>query len=172
MPLMPFQCWPFGRDYVQGWIGGGTAWDLARAGEAAAIDYALGQLRELFGGRVDRLFAGGGSLVTHWDADPWIRGAYCYARAGSVPGARSAGDAIGGRAPDVRRRGLQRPLCRHPGGRLDQRPGGGEGGGGDRLSLARSTANSAASPFSATGRRPAVCDLARPLAPDREPGHA
>ena len=91
LPLMPFQCWPFGRDYVQGWIGGGVAWDLARAGEAAAIDYALSQLRELFGGRVDRLFAGGGSLVTHWDADPWIRGAYCYA----VPGQSQARDRLG-----------------------------------------------------------------------------
>jgi len=80
--LMPFQCWPFGRDYVQGWVGGGVAWDLAHEGEAAAIDYALSQLRELFGGRVDRLFAGGGSLVTHWDADPLIRGAYCYALTG------------------------------------------------------------------------------------------
>jgi monoamine oxidase len=91
LPLMPFQCWPFGRDYVQGWIGGGVAWDLARAGEAAAVDYALGQLRDLFGGRVDRLFAGGGTLVTHWDADPWIRGAYCYA----VPGAWHARDHLG-----------------------------------------------------------------------------
>jgi len=89
--LMPFQCWPFGRDYVQGWIGGGVAWDLARAGEAAAIDHALSQLRDLFGGRVDRLFAGGGTLVTHWDADPWIRGAYCYA----VPGQSRARDLLG-----------------------------------------------------------------------------
>jgi monoamine oxidase len=88
LPLMPFQCWPFGRDYVQGWIGGGTAWQLARDGEAAAIDYALGELRALFGGRVDRLFAGGGTLVTHWDADPWIKGAYCYA----VPGQSQARD--------------------------------------------------------------------------------
>src|SRR6202000_2247538 len=56
LPLMPFQCWPFGRDYVQGWIGARIPWDLALAGEAAAIDYALGQLRALFGGRVDRLF--------------------------------------------------------------------------------------------------------------------
>jgi monoamine oxidase len=90
LPLMPFQCWPFGRDYVQGWIGGSTAWQLARDGEAAAIDYALGQLRELFGSRVDRLFAGGGSLVTRWDADPWIRGAYCYA----VPGQSQARDRL------------------------------------------------------------------------------
>jgi monoamine oxidase len=88
--LMPFQCWPFGRDYVQGWIGGGIAWDLARAGEAAAIDHALGELRAIFGGRVDRVFAGGGTLVTHWDADPWIRGAYCYA----VPGQSQARDRL------------------------------------------------------------------------------
>ena len=90
-PLMPFQCWPFGRDYVQGWIGGSTAWALARQGEAAAVDFALGYLRQVFGGRVDRLFAGGATLVTHWDADPWVRGAYCYA----VPGAAFARDALG-----------------------------------------------------------------------------
>ncbi|WP_428484344.1 flavin monoamine oxidase family protein [Rhodopila sp.] len=89
-PLMPFQCWPFGRDYVQGWIGGSVAWELARQGEAAAVDFALGYLRALFGGRVDRLFAGGASLVTRWDSDPWVRGAYCYA----TPGAALARDAL------------------------------------------------------------------------------
>ena len=50
-PLMPFQCWPFGRDYVQGWIGGSVAWDLARQGEAAAVDFALSYLRKAFGGQ-------------------------------------------------------------------------------------------------------------------------
>lgn len=88
--LMPFQCWPFGRDYVQGWIGGHMAWDLAHAGEAAAIDHALSELRIIFGGRVDRLFRGGGTLVTRWDADPWVRGAYCYA----VPGQALARDRL------------------------------------------------------------------------------
>lgn len=83
-PLMPFQCWPFGRDYVQGWIGGSHAWDLARAGEAATVDFALSYLRDLFGSQVDRVFAGGATLVTHWDADPWARGVYCYARVGSA----------------------------------------------------------------------------------------
>lgn len=76
--LMPFQCWPFGRDYVQGWIGGSIASDLARAGEAAIVDHALGQLRALFGGRVDSLFGGGAHLITRWDADPWALGAYSY----------------------------------------------------------------------------------------------
>ena len=78
-PFVPFQFWPFGRDYVQGWIGGPLAWDLAAAGEDAIVDHAMGQLRALFGNRVDRLFAGGGRFVTGWDADPWVRGAYCYA---------------------------------------------------------------------------------------------
>jgi monoamine oxidase len=31
-PTMGFQCWPYKRDYVQGWVGGPVAWDLARAG--------------------------------------------------------------------------------------------------------------------------------------------
>jgi monoamine oxidase len=83
-PTMGFQCWPYKRDYVQGWIGGPVAWELARAGEAAAVDFALGQLRALFGGRVDRLFARAPSLVTRWDADPFVRGAYSFARPGDA----------------------------------------------------------------------------------------
>ncbi|HSU05562.1 MAG TPA: FAD-dependent oxidoreductase, partial [Acetobacteraceae bacterium] len=87
-PFMPFQCWPYGRDYVQGWIGGSAAWELARAGDVAAVDFAVGELRRSFGARVDNLFAGGPALVTHWDADPWVRGAYAYALPGSA-GARA-----------------------------------------------------------------------------------
>ena len=87
-PTMNFQCWPHGRDYVQGWIGGATSWELAREGEAAAVDFALGQLRAMFGARVDRLFAGGATLVTRWDADPWVRGAYSLRAAGRRRGAR------------------------------------------------------------------------------------
>ena len=83
-PTMGFQCWPHQRDYVQGWVGGPMAWELARAGEAAAVDFALGQLRALFGGRVDRLFAGGQRLVTRWDADPFVRGAYSFVRPGDA----------------------------------------------------------------------------------------
>jgi monoamine oxidase len=83
-PTMAFQCWPYGRDYVQGWIGGSTAWHLVAEGEAAVEAFALDQLRALFGSRVDRVFSGGGRLVTRWDADPWIRGAYSYARPGQA----------------------------------------------------------------------------------------
>jgi monoamine oxidase len=94
-PLMPFQCWPFGRDYVQGWVGGSTAWDLARVGEDAVADYALGQLRDLFGSQVDKVFAGGGRLVTHWDTDPHVRGAYCYAVPGQADARLRLGEPVG-----------------------------------------------------------------------------
>jgi monoamine oxidase len=95
-PTMIFQCWPFGRDYVQGWIGGDAAWALARAGEDAATDFALGELRRMFGGRVDALFTGGSRLVTHWDADPWVRGAYCYATVGHADARTRLGQPLGG----------------------------------------------------------------------------
>ena len=94
-PTMSFQCWPYGRDYVQGWIGGSPAWELAREGEAAAVDFALSQLRAMFGARVDRLFASGASLVTHWDADPWVRGAYSFARPGDAEARAGLGRPIG-----------------------------------------------------------------------------
>lgn len=80
--LVPFQCWPYSRDYVQGWIGGAAAWELAEAGDAAAVDFALERLRVIFGSRVDRLFRRGGYLVTHWEADPFVRGAYSWVRVG------------------------------------------------------------------------------------------
>jgi monoamine oxidase len=93
--LVPFQCWPYGRDYVQGWIGGAVAWDLARAGEAAAVDFALAQLRTIFGGRVDKLFSGGTHLVTHWEADPFVRGAYSYVPVGNADARVRLGQPLG-----------------------------------------------------------------------------
>lgn len=93
--LIPFQCWPFGRDYVQGWIGAETAWALAREGEAAAVEFTLAQLREIFGGRVDRLFAGCPRLVTRWDADPWTRGTYSWAPVGQTGARRRLAEPLG-----------------------------------------------------------------------------
>lgn len=82
--LVPLQCWPHGRDYVQGWIGAGTAWALLREGDAAAVDFTRGELRRLFGGRADALFADAPSLVTQWGADPLTLGAYAYATPGNA----------------------------------------------------------------------------------------
>lgn len=93
--LVPFQCWPYGRDYVQGWIGGAVAWDLARAGDEAAVDFALERLRTIFGGRVDTLFQGGRHLVTHWEADPFVRGAYSWVKVGQADARTRLGQPFG-----------------------------------------------------------------------------
>ncbi|MBV8397885.1 MAG: FAD-dependent oxidoreductase, partial [Acetobacteraceae bacterium] len=44
-PTMIFSFWPFGRDHVIGWIGGGASWDLMREGPNAAVDFARSELR-------------------------------------------------------------------------------------------------------------------------------
>ena len=80
-PPMLFHAWPFGYDYVIGFVGGRAAWGLAEAGPQAAEDFARERLRALFGARADRAFAPG-AVVTGWGTDPWFRGAYCFARPG------------------------------------------------------------------------------------------
>ena len=122
-PTMGFQCWPHRRDYVQGWVGGPMAWELARAGEAAAVDFALGQLRSLFGGRVDRLFAGG-QRAGHALGCRSVRARRLLVRApGRCRCAHGARPAAGRRPPAVRRRGVPRRDGRHRRGRVDQRTG-------------------------------------------------
>jgi monoamine oxidase len=91
-PFMVFQCWQFGRPTVQSWIGGSPARDLERAGDDAAADFMLSELRAMFGGRVDRLFADGARVVTRWSRDALFGGCYAYA----VPG-RTAARAVLGR---------------------------------------------------------------------------
>jgi monoamine oxidase len=92
---MIFQCWPHARDYVQGWVGGSTAWALAREGEPAAIDFTLSQLRGIFGSRVDRVLGGGTNLVTHWEADPFTLGAYSYVRPGDADARTKLAEPLG-----------------------------------------------------------------------------
>ena len=86
-PYMVFQCWPFGRDWVQGWIGGSPARALAAEGAAAAVAFARDEVRAMLGVEAAALLSGP-SLVTRWDADPLVRGAYAYARPGAA-GART-----------------------------------------------------------------------------------
>jgi monoamine oxidase len=85
-PFTLFQCWQFGRPTVQSWTGGSPARELERQGDEAAVDFVLSELRRMFGGRVDALFAGGARLVTRWSRDPLFGGCYAYA----VPGQAAA----------------------------------------------------------------------------------
>jgi len=75
-----FLTWPFDRNLLIGFVGGRFGWDLSAAGEAAATDFALGELRRILGSRVDKAFTKG--AFTQWAGDPWTRGAYAAARPG------------------------------------------------------------------------------------------
>jgi monoamine oxidase len=63
-----------------GHAAGAFAHELEAAGEAAAIDHALGELAGMLGGDVRRHFDKG--AATAWATDPWSRGAYSHC----VPG--------------------------------------------------------------------------------------
>ncbi len=84
---MSFIAWPFGEAHLVGFVGGGAAATLSRAGRAATEDFARAELRALLGSRAAAGIAG--AVVADWAADPWHRGAYAYARPGHA-GARAA----------------------------------------------------------------------------------
>ncbi|MBC7636473.1 MAG: FAD-dependent oxidoreductase [Acetobacteraceae bacterium] len=93
-PAMSFHCWPNGHDYIAGFVGGPTAWALARAGEDATRDFVRARFAEMLGpdaaGNITRI------TVSGWGSDQLHRGAYCYARPGRA-GARAAlGAPLGG----------------------------------------------------------------------------
>ncbi len=91
---MVFHAWPFGRDHVIGFVGGRSAWALARAGAAAADDFARAELAALLGHRAARAFAPG-AAVTEWGTDEQFLGAYCYARPGGAAARRVLAQPLG-----------------------------------------------------------------------------
>jgi monoamine oxidase len=62
------------------YLGGSFSRDLARAGEAAQIDFAATHLATLLGQDVKRHIGRG--RATPFDLDPWIGGGYSYGRFG------------------------------------------------------------------------------------------
>jgi len=69
-----------------GFFGGRFAHDMEAAGEAAAIDHALGELTTMLGGEVRKHFDRG--MATAWASDRYARGAYSHCLPGRY-GARS-----------------------------------------------------------------------------------
>lgn len=101
-----FLTWPTGHDIAVGFVGGALGWDISRAGEAAAVDFALEKFVAMMGSRARRHFVKG--AMTDWASDPLTLGAYSAARPGRSAarqvlaeplGARVffAGEAVGGR---------------------------------------------------------------------------
>ncbi|MGD9742016.1 MAG: flavin monoamine oxidase family protein [Dongiaceae bacterium] len=82
-----FLAWPFEADVMVGFCGGRFGWDLTRAGEAAAVDFGLGELTKLIGADARKRFVRG--RFTQWGRDPHMRGAYAHEAPGHH-GARTA----------------------------------------------------------------------------------
>ena len=93
---MTFVAWPFGRGHLEGFAGGDLAWELSRAGEAATVDFALAELRRMYGARADRALRRDRAVVSGWGADPWSRGAYAAARPGRAGARRALSVPVGG----------------------------------------------------------------------------
>ena len=89
-PAMFFLAWPGGADHLLGFVGGAVAWDLSRAGPAAADAFARAELDKLLG--ADAADSFGQAVVTDWGENPAFLGAYAYARPGFAQ-ARAAMDA-------------------------------------------------------------------------------
>lgn len=90
-----FLSWPLGTNLLVGFVGGRFAWELAQAGEASAIDFALAELRALLGRQIDRHFKKG--TVTKWGNDPWVGGAYSVARPGRFHQRATLAEPLGNR---------------------------------------------------------------------------
>jgi monoamine oxidase len=78
---------PQGRPQVEGYFGDGLAAELERGGVAAFVDFAVGQLVDVFGSAFKKRLS---LLDMHlWAADPFARGSYSFALPGKV-GCRQA----------------------------------------------------------------------------------
>jgi len=85
--LCYFLAWPFDSNLLVGFVGGRFGWELSKDGEAAAIDFALGELGRMFGASVRQHFVKG--ALTGWATDPDTLGAYAHQAPGRA-GAREA----------------------------------------------------------------------------------
>ncbi|HEX3983928.1 MAG TPA: NAD(P)/FAD-dependent oxidoreductase [Acidisoma sp.] len=93
-PFLSVIAWPRGADHVIAFVGGRTAWELARD-PAAALDLARAEWRAMLGETADRIFAEGG-VTTDWGTDPHQLGAYTYARSGATEARAALSEPLAG----------------------------------------------------------------------------
>lgn len=67
---------PFGRPMIEAYFGGDLAWGLEGEGEAAFLDFAVGELVALLGSNMRRRLSP--VATSMWGADPFSRGAYSH----------------------------------------------------------------------------------------------
>ena len=86
---------PLGRPLVEAYFGGELAERLERGGEAAAWDFALGELTGLFGAKFRDCVR---PLRFHgWRGDVFARGSYSYAKPGRADSRLRLGEPVDGR---------------------------------------------------------------------------
>ncbi len=69
-----FLSFPTGHDYVVGFVGGSFGWEIAKQGEAAAIDFAVEEFVRAVGSDARKHLTS--SVFTGWAEDPNCEGAY------------------------------------------------------------------------------------------------
>jgi len=69
-----FVTWPFGYNYMVGFVGGSFGWELSGAGTDAAVDFALGEVVKMAGSKTRTHFVKG--HLTQWADNPNTLGAY------------------------------------------------------------------------------------------------
>ena len=77
----------FSYNYIVGQTGGRFAAYLTHAGQRAAIDYVMERAAAVFGSDIRKHFTR--AIVSAWDTDPWVLGAYASVKPGHF-GAREA----------------------------------------------------------------------------------
>lgn len=77
-----FLTFPTGHDIVVGFVGGQFGWDLSRAGQAAAVDFALGEFVKMMGADARKHVVKG--HMSGWADNPLTLGAYSAARPGKA----------------------------------------------------------------------------------------
>jgi len=86
---------PWEENVVIGLCAGAFAHELEAAGEAAAIEHALGELAGMLGGDVRKQFDRG--AATAWAMDPFARGAYSHCLPGHYGARQLLTRPVGGR---------------------------------------------------------------------------
>ncbi|MFC7735151.1 flavin monoamine oxidase family protein [Roseomonas sp. GCM10028921] len=79
---MTFVAWPFGRDHLQGFVGGALAWETSRAGKGALAELAFAELGRIYGARAGRALRRDIRAEWDWGRDPNALGAYAALRPG------------------------------------------------------------------------------------------
>lgn len=90
-----FLALPHAQPVLVGFVGGAFGWALSREGEAAAVDFATGELVKMFGTDARKHITGG--LLTDWAENPLTLGAYAAARPGHFKARETLAEPLGGR---------------------------------------------------------------------------